>query len=241
MADPVAEKSGFLCMYMSNHPDTLVSYVRYWGKVSAAVSTAKMTAIDTKASPPFASGGAELTACGDGRVQGMTLTYQTKGSSETKECRVVFDPPLAGYEEVKPRLMSMKGEAEEELGMIPAPQITSFRWSSKFITTIVAMSFLVYSTLAPSMAATEYAPIFEPGNIILSYLPSWSLKFSWGMVTVFHGLESLYVLYLCRRHRTGLVVGAQYVLSTLLLGFPVISDLRAQVHEARIDSIMKGK
>ena len=46
--DPVAEKSGFLCMYMSNHPDTLVSYVRYWGKVPEQVSTAKLVAIDTK-------------------------------------------------------------------------------------------------------------------------------------------------------------------------------------------------
>ena len=49
--DPVADKSGFLCMYMSNHPDTLVSYVRYWGKIKAQVSTAKMTAIDTKVRP----------------------------------------------------------------------------------------------------------------------------------------------------------------------------------------------
>ena len=49
-ADPVAEKSGFLCMYMSNHPDTLVSYVRYWGKVTEHVVSAKMTAIDTKVS-----------------------------------------------------------------------------------------------------------------------------------------------------------------------------------------------
>ena len=51
--DPVAEKSGFLCMYMSNHPDTLVSYVRYWGKISAQVSSAKMTAIDTKVCAHF--------------------------------------------------------------------------------------------------------------------------------------------------------------------------------------------
>lgn len=48
MADPVAEKSGFLCMYMSNHPDTLVSYVRHWGKVTEHVVSAKMTGIDTK-------------------------------------------------------------------------------------------------------------------------------------------------------------------------------------------------
>ncbi|TFK90725.1 hypothetical protein K466DRAFT_660613 [Polyporus arcularius HHB13444] len=218
--DPVADKSGFLCMYMSNHPDTLVSYVRYWGKVTAQVSSAKMTRIDTK---------------------GMTLTYQVKGSTDTKEVRIEFDPPLLGYEEVKPRLMDMKAEAEEELGMTRAPQITSFRYSPKFMTTIIAMSFLVYCTLARSLASSEYAPIFTAGNLILSYLPSWSLQFSWGMVSVAHGLESLYVLYLCKKHRTGVVVGAQYVLATLLLGFPVIGDLRKQVQDARIDSIMKGK
>ena len=48
MSDPVAAKSTFLCMYMSNHPDTLVSYVRYWGKVQEKVVSAQMTAIDTK-------------------------------------------------------------------------------------------------------------------------------------------------------------------------------------------------
>ena len=48
-SDPVADKSGFLCMYMSNHPDTLVSYVRHWGNVKEPVSTAKMMSIDTKA------------------------------------------------------------------------------------------------------------------------------------------------------------------------------------------------
>ena len=48
MADPVAAKSTFLCMYMSNHPDTLVSYVRYFGKVKEKVKSAEMTAIDSK-------------------------------------------------------------------------------------------------------------------------------------------------------------------------------------------------
>ena len=48
----------------------------------------------------------------------MNLTYQVKGSTDTKEVRVEFDPPLLGYEEVKPRLMDMKGQAEEQLGMV---------------------------------------------------------------------------------------------------------------------------
>ena len=50
MSDPVAEKSGFLKTYMSSHPDTLVAYARYFGKVTENISSAEMTAIDTKVS-----------------------------------------------------------------------------------------------------------------------------------------------------------------------------------------------
>ena len=50
----------------------------------------------------------------------MDLTYTTK-AGESKQVRVVFDPPLAGYEEVKPRLMNMKADAEEALGMVRHP------------------------------------------------------------------------------------------------------------------------
>jgi len=48
MSDPVAEKSGFLKMYMSNHPDTLVAYAKWFGKVKEVITSAEMTAIDTK-------------------------------------------------------------------------------------------------------------------------------------------------------------------------------------------------
>jgi len=48
MADPVADKSGFLCMYMSSHPDTLVAYVKHFGKVDGNVTLAKMLSIDSK-------------------------------------------------------------------------------------------------------------------------------------------------------------------------------------------------
>ncbi len=46
MADPVAEKSGFLKMYMSNHPDTLVAYAKWFGKVKEVITSAEMSAID---------------------------------------------------------------------------------------------------------------------------------------------------------------------------------------------------
>ena len=46
MADPVAEKSGFLKMYMSNHPDTLVAYAKWFGRVQEVITSAEMSAID---------------------------------------------------------------------------------------------------------------------------------------------------------------------------------------------------
>ena len=48
MSDPVAEKSAFLRMYMSNHPDTLVAYAKWFGKVKEVITSAEMSAIDTK-------------------------------------------------------------------------------------------------------------------------------------------------------------------------------------------------
>lgn len=50
MSDPVADKSGFLRMYMSSHPDTLVAYAKWYGKVTEPISSAEMTAIDSKVS-----------------------------------------------------------------------------------------------------------------------------------------------------------------------------------------------
>jgi hypothetical protein len=49
----------------------------------------------------------------------MDISYQTKSSGDGKtRIRIKFDPPLSGYEEVKPRLLSMKADAEEALGMV---------------------------------------------------------------------------------------------------------------------------
>jgi hypothetical protein len=48
MIDPVAEKSSFLCMYMSSHPKTLVAYAKWFGKVEEPISSVDMTGIDIK-------------------------------------------------------------------------------------------------------------------------------------------------------------------------------------------------
>ena len=49
----------------------------------------------------------------------MDLSYQAPTSGDGKmHIRIKFEPPLSGYEEVKPRLLSMKADAEEALGMV---------------------------------------------------------------------------------------------------------------------------
>ena len=50
----------------------------------------------------------------------MNIHYQTSSSGDKISIRIEFEPPLSGYEEVKPRLLSMKADAEEALGMVGA-------------------------------------------------------------------------------------------------------------------------
>ncbi|KAF7328769.1 DUF2470 domain-containing protein [Mycena venus] len=128
MSDPVAEKSGFLKMYMSSHPDTLVAYAKWYGKVTEPITSAEMSAIDTKS---------------------MTLTCTLKNGSK-KAVVVTIDPPLKGYDDVKPRLLEMKAISQEGLGMIKSPQITSFHLpSTGIVPGTFFYFFLPYGAFAP--------------------------------------------------------------------------------------------
>ncbi|THG96528.1 hypothetical protein EW026_g5322 [Hermanssonia centrifuga] len=224
MSDPVAAKSTFLCMYMSNHPDTLVSYVRHYAHIPHTVSSAQLSSISST---------------------GMTLTYATT-AQEKNTVVVPFDPPLKGYDEVKGRMMQMKAEAEEALGMMKAPHITSFTVPPGLWRTALMMLALIYTTFSPSPSSSPFdlpwVPVLVyPATWIRTALPSGSLAWIWGFMISVHALESLYTLSLCRKHHTGVVVGAMYVLATFAFGFPVFVDFRKRVQAIRIDSIMKGK
>jgi hypothetical protein len=49
--------------------------------------------------------------------QSMTLSCTLKNGAK-KDVRVPIEPPLSGYEDVKPRLLEMKAFAQEGLGMV---------------------------------------------------------------------------------------------------------------------------
>jgi hypothetical protein len=49
----------------------------------------------------------------------MDLEYRVKDSPKNPQVvHVEFDPPLVDYAEVKPRLLGMKADADEALGIV---------------------------------------------------------------------------------------------------------------------------
>jgi len=216
-ADPVAAKSGFLRMYMSNHPDTLVSYAKSYGKVTGNIISAEMTAIDS---------------------QKMTLTCKFK-SGPTREVLVPFEPPLVKYEELKPRMLNMKAIAEEQLGTTKTPQITSFQFPKRALTTAPIVSIITYLALAPVDEMANPSLLFAPARAVNSLIGPKLFLYAFYVQTVAHVLEAAYTFILCRRHRTGFFVGIAYVASTMIFGLPIWSDFRRRVQALRIDSMMK--
>ncbi|TFK24466.1 hypothetical protein FA15DRAFT_641047 [Coprinopsis marcescibilis] len=235
-SDPVASKSQFLCMYMLGHPDTLVAYAKWYGKVDEELLTARMTAIDSKS---------------------MTLKCTPKARPQDKDSLLVvvpIEPPLSGYEAVKPRLLEMKALAQEGLGMIKVPTINTFRLpfdypiitclNAAFINiTYIGHLFGYWSgddttfTIGSSTSALEWAVV--PLRLLRMFAGGPVLMVNFWIVVVIHLLQGLYVGWLCRKHSTGAVVGTLYVISTLFLGLPVWGNLRNRIQQARIDSVMK--
>ncbi|KAH6902608.1 hypothetical protein BKA70DRAFT_1110166 [Coprinopsis sp. MPI-PUGE-AT-0042] len=224
MSDPVAEKSGFLCMYMSGHPDTLVAYAKWYGKVEEPIVGAKMTSIDCNK---------------------IVLKCTPKSKSKQDfDVVVPIEPPLSGYDAVKPRLLEMKALAQEGLGMIKAPKITAFYPPSKVnyalasavLVPLSALAYFAPSNPTPgSLAETALVPIYFLRNL----LGERAMATQFGILVALHTLESLYTFSLCWRHSSGFFLGAQWVLSTFFLGLPIWSELRKRIQDARIDSVMK--
>jgi len=214
--DPVAARSSFLCMYMSNHPDTLVAYVCHAQLGSKAgkqppVLSAKMTSIDSK---------------------GMTLLYVAKGSDSQNQIRVPFDPPLLGYEEVKPRLMAMKVDAEEALGLTSPVKISSFSLPHDLYITLIMEAFLVFTTWPPASV--------EPFVMLHDLVGPQMIKWSWILMVVLHSFEALFATYLCSKNVSGWTVKAQWIIGTFFFGFPFLTLLRKRIQAARIESFNKS-
>ncbi|KAG1808847.1 hypothetical protein EV424DRAFT_1350210 [Suillus variegatus] len=225
MSDPVASKSSSLCTYMKDQPRTLVAYVKYFGKVQDNVVSAEMSGVDSK---------------------GMTLLYKLQ-SGVSNSVRVPFNPPLPGYDGAKPRLLSMKTEALDGLGMLKVPKLTTFRFPPKAIMT--PFIFLAYFyLLAPpppgttlfSIPAATVDTFFSPANAIKNFTGlGFAAQTLATILGVIHTAEGLYTLSLCRRSVKGLAVTAVYVGCSMLFGVHIWKDLKIRIQEKRTEAATK--
>ncbi|KAG5735624.1 hypothetical protein E4T56_gene6970 [Termitomyces sp. T112] len=213
MSDPVAEKSGFLRKYMSGHPDTLVAYAKWFGKVQEPITSAEMTSIDTKS---------------------MSLLCTLKNGTK-KEVYVPIEPPLKSYDDVKPRLLDMKATAQEKLGMIKVPQISSFRFPVDALGPASFGGALLYLFFVPIDGRSFW---YEPARLVHSLIGPTPVNWTTYIIGLTHVFEAAYTYTLCRKH-TGFLTGLAYVFATMIFGFPIWKDLRSRIQIARIDSVMK--
>lgn len=154
----------------------------------------------------------------------MDLTYTTKSGGSKKAIRVPFNPPLAGYEDVKGRLLQMKVDAEEALGMVRPPPlpslplylsvcliqaknptIDSFIFPASAWKTTLLIIALLYTTYAPGPESALYNPACLTAVLVRGALPAWGLTGIWVFLVAFHAVECIYTYSLCKRHQTPLV------------------------------------
>lgn len=148
----------------------------------------------------------------------MDLTYTTKSGGSKKEIRVPFNPPLAGYDEVKGRLLQMKVDAEDALGMVRRlsdplffyphayrqakhPVIDDFIFPSDAWKTGILIATLAYTTFAPEPNSPVSNLVFLPAMLIRDVLPAWVLTACWMFLAVCHTSECIYTYSLCKRHQ----------------------------------------
>ncbi|KAL7009524.1 hypothetical protein EMMF5_001155 [Cystobasidiomycetes sp. EMM_F5] len=78
--------------------------------------------------------------------QSMKIEYSdASDGGKVKNVEIAFDPPLDGFEEVRPRLLQMKNDAEEAIGMVKRPVISTYRLprARRTIPIVIAILFWV--------------------------------------------------------------------------------------------------
>ena len=100
---------------------------------------------------------------------------------------------------------------------------------SDVVITAGMLTALVYTTFAPTPSSPAYSPIYFAASLIRTYVPDWFIQSMWGVVVVVHALEGLYTLSLCRKHRTGLILGVRILIFWLALQVTLIRPFSGSI------------
>ncbi|CCA71551.1 hypothetical protein PIIN_05488 [Serendipita indica DSM 11827] len=217
--DPVKARSSFLSTYMSQHKDTLIAYVMYYGKsqVHETPVDAKMVGIDQ---------------------QKMNLAYQLRDSAKWHELTVEFDPPLSGYDAAKTPPLTTFALKPSMFNAVPVLLILAALSAAPYEKQTISRESVspalrpyidTVNTVSHALTSVRQALPFTPNT---SYIV-------WGTIGVIHVSLALLVVFLSLQRHASLRIGSAWVLSTLLLSYPAVFEFRSHLQAARIQSIHK--
>ncbi|CAG8604861.1 12126_t:CDS:2 [Cetraspora pellucida] len=200
--DPIVPHATRLVSYMNTHPETILTYAKYFGKVQNAIS-ARMTDIDS-----------------DGFV---VLAKESDGTEN--EVHIRFKNQLKSYDQVRPVLTEMAKEAEEALSLpsttpppMPSSNFTNIHTpfnppdSSRFIRTLLIIIFCAVLAFYPS-------PAPEAIKTLRSIFGQELLRVFVLFVISCHIIETLIVIFvLAKRGENDLRTWALWLGTTMLVG-----------------------
>ncbi|CAG8840818.1 9462_t:CDS:2, partial [Gigaspora margarita] len=200
--DPIAPHAARLVSYMNTHPETILTYAKYFGKVQNAVS-ARMTDIDS---------------------DGFVLLARESDGTEN-EVHIRFKNRLKSYEQVRPVLTEMAKEAEEALSLPstrPPPMPSeNFTNTHTPFNPPESTNFLVVLTLIVFCAVLAYYPSPAP-EVIKTLRSIFGQEFPRGIVLFLvgsHIIETLIVIFvLAKRGENDLMTWVLWIGTTMLVG-----------------------
>ncbi|CAG8557520.1 5129_t:CDS:2 [Ambispora gerdemannii] len=210
-SDPISPHANRLVAYMNGHPDTILTYAKYFGKEKNAVS-AQMTSIDSA---------------------GFTVKV-TKEDGDEEEIIIQFKQKLTGHEQVRGVLTEMAKDAEEALNLpstrppSPPPSSTTltnnihtpFIWPNPFVASLIAVCLIILYT------PDYFAPQLHPFLREYAYIDWNSLYATRWLVLALHlGETSIVAWILAKKGEPDMKTWFLWISFTMFLGGLVANHL----------------
>ncbi|KAJ6510704.1 hypothetical protein C8R45DRAFT_964920 [Mycena sanguinolenta] len=99
---------------------------------------------------------------------------------------------------------------------------------------VLLFTVVPYGAFAPSPSTGgPLSSFLIPAQFIRSYVSQKWFGYVWWIALTLHGLESLYTLSLCVRHKAPFMVSLKYWIATVVIGYPVWMDLHRRIESGK--------
>ncbi|RXK38081.1 hypothetical protein M231_04640 [Tremella mesenterica] len=170
----------------------------------------------------------------DPEGKNITILIHPPPTNEEIKLEIPFDPPVKSPYEVRPRLLAWRDLAYSHFDVPRNPVITYYSFPSPLpwlIPLLLALSALFFALLGRGDHADWFREKIEV------YLGKYAVKISAVFALVTHIGESIWMSYLCRRHRIPRSATVKWIITVLSVGVAGITEFFECVEFERIRHI----